>query len=86
MITTSPTPGSVADLVAKAGLPDNHPIKELPGLTWHATNPLKDAQPPILTLDDLAARTDNELLQIPGFGGRRLDAVKAAIITASEGR
>ncbi|GAT68934.1 hypothetical protein PS9374_04599 [Planomonospora sphaerica] len=73
---------SAAVLVAQSGLPDDHPIKALPGLTWHATKPLEKANPPIIMVEDLAARTDDELLQIPQFGQRRLDMVKSALLAA----
>ncbi|MBG0818939.1 DNA-directed RNA polymerase subunit alpha C-terminal domain-containing protein [Planomonospora sp. ID82291] len=72
---------SMAELVAKSGLPDDHPIKALPGLTWHVTKPLEKAS--IVMVGDLAARTDAELLGVPKFGGRRLEAVKAALARAT---
>ncbi|WP_431911702.1 DNA-directed RNA polymerase subunit alpha C-terminal domain-containing protein [Nonomuraea jabiensis] len=73
----------IADLVTKSGLPDNHPIKALPGLTFHVTNPLRDAEPSITTVGDLTAYTDADLVGIPQFGERRLDKVKAALLAAT---
>ncbi|MGV9383627.1 hypothetical protein ACWDRB_47975 [Nonomuraea sp. NPDC003707] len=74
-----------ADLAIASGLPKDHPLKSLPGLTFHVTNPLKDAAPPIITVGDLEGWTDAALVQLPGFRAARLEKVKAALIAASNG-
>ncbi|MFC4113998.1 hypothetical protein [Nonomuraea zeae] len=79
---TTPT-AEAADLAIASGLPDDHPITALPGLTFHVTNPLKDAAPPILTVGDLKDWTDAALVQLPGFRKTRLEKVKTALIAAS---
>ncbi|MEU7005036.1 hypothetical protein [Nonomuraea sp. NPDC046570] len=71
---------SVADLIAKAGLPDNTPLKEaMPKLTWYVTSPLKDAQPPITTLGDLSAWSDAALVKLPGFAAGHLTKLKTEL-------
>ena len=72
---------SVAVLASRAARPAGTAIADaLPGLTWHVTKPLKQAG--IVTLADLAARTDEQLLDLPSFGERRLAALKAALTEA----
>ncbi|MET8006283.1 hypothetical protein [Nonomuraea glycinis] len=73
---------TVAQLVAAAGLHRDQPIKLLPGITWHVTRPLAQAQPPIITIGDLSGVSDEELQEVPGFGKRRLDALKTALAQA----
>ncbi|MFG2076906.1 DNA-directed RNA polymerase subunit alpha C-terminal domain-containing protein [Nonomuraea maritima] len=69
---------TVAELIAQAGLPADADItKVLPSLTFHVTHPLKRDR--ISTIGDLAARTDDDLLEIWQFGQRRLDMLKAAL-------
>lgn len=69
---------TVAQLIVRAGLYIDADIATaLPGLTWHVTRPLK--QDGIETIGDLSARTDEQLLKVPNFGARRLDALKAAL-------
>ncbi|MEV3986590.1 DNA-directed RNA polymerase subunit alpha C-terminal domain-containing protein [Nonomuraea sp. NPDC049758] len=69
---------TIADLIAQAGLPNDADIKPtLPELTWHVTTPLKRAG--ITTIGELRARSDAELLDIPQFGERRLDMLKAVL-------
>lgn len=69
---------SVAELIAAAGLTADATVKEsVPGVTWHVTKPL--AQDGIETIGQLAARSDADLLEVPGFGERRLTALKAAL-------
>ncbi|MDH2425749.1 DNA-directed RNA polymerase subunit alpha C-terminal domain-containing protein [Sphaerisporangium sp. TRM90804] len=73
------------DLVTQTGLPDNTPIlRVLSGLTWHVLNPLADAE--IGTLGALAQRTDDDLLALPGFGPRRLDALRAELRRIAPGK
>ncbi|MFC4062806.1 hypothetical protein ACFOWE_31330 [Planomonospora corallina] len=68
----------VRDLVAATGLPGGTRILEtLTGLTWHVLNPLADAQ--IATFDRLAEHGDAELLDLPGLGRRRLDAIRGEL-------
>ncbi|WP_449065983.1 DNA-directed RNA polymerase subunit alpha C-terminal domain-containing protein [Planomonospora algeriensis] len=73
---------SAAAMAAATGQPDR-PLTDLPGLTWHATKPLTQAS--IRTIGDLAGRADDDLLRLPQFGQRRLDALKTALALASEG-
>ncbi|MGW0486233.1 hypothetical protein [Nonomuraea sp. NPDC003214] len=73
---------SLAALIETAALPADQEIKTLPGITWHVTRPLAQARPPILTIGDLTGARDEELLEVSGFGQRRLDALKTAIATA----
>ncbi|WP_433444633.1 hypothetical protein [Nonomuraea sp. CA-141351] len=69
---------TVAELIARAGLPDDADLKTtLRTLTWHVTTPLKNVG--IDTIGALAARAEAELLQVPQFGLRRLDMLKAAL-------
>ncbi|MEU6712907.1 DNA-directed RNA polymerase subunit alpha C-terminal domain-containing protein [Nonomuraea sp. NPDC046802] len=70
---------SIADLIAKSGLPAVAPVKALPGLTWHVTRPLEQAG--IATLADLAAQSEDDLLAVPQFGATRLDKLRAALST-----
>ncbi|MEV0616118.1 DNA-directed RNA polymerase subunit alpha C-terminal domain-containing protein [Nonomuraea sp. NPDC050404] len=72
---------SVAALIARAGLPGDDAISALPGLTWHVTQPLN--QEGIATIGDLVDQTDAQLLDVPNFGERRLEALKAALREAS---
>ncbi|MFG6197810.1 hypothetical protein [Nonomuraea sp. JJY05] len=81
---TTPTP-QAADLAIASGLPDDHSLKGLPGLTFHVTNSLRDATPSIVTVGDLKGWTDAALVQLPGFRAARLEKVKAALIAASNG-
>ncbi|MEU4511697.1 DNA-directed RNA polymerase subunit alpha C-terminal domain-containing protein [Nonomuraea wenchangensis] len=74
---------TVAELIARAGLPADADIKTaLPGLTFHVTTPLKRGR--ITTIGDLAPRSDADLLEISQFGQRRLDMLKAALAAAAE--
>jgi DNA-directed RNA polymerase alpha subunit len=68
---------TVAELVAASGLAADAGMVTLPGLTWHVTRPLKQAG--IATVGELASRTDEQLLDVPSFGERRLAALKAAL-------
>ncbi|MFI6179745.1 DNA-directed RNA polymerase subunit alpha C-terminal domain-containing protein [Nonomuraea sp. NPDC051191] len=74
---------TIADLIAQTGLPADADITAtLPGLTWHVTTPLKRAG--ITTIGELRARSEAELLEIPQFGQRRLDMLKAALHRGEE--
>jgi hypothetical protein len=69
---------TVAELIARAGLPDEADLKStLPSLTWHVTTPLK--KDGIETIGGLRARTEAQLLKVPQFGQRRLDMLKAVL-------
>ncbi|MGA4995845.1 DNA-directed RNA polymerase subunit alpha C-terminal domain-containing protein [Nonomuraea bangladeshensis] len=68
---------TIADLIAESGLPATTPVKSLKGLTWHVTHPLEQAG--ITTLADLAAKPEDELLDLPGFGPGRRDKLRAAL-------
>ncbi|MFI6909736.1 DNA-directed RNA polymerase subunit alpha C-terminal domain-containing protein [Nonomuraea sp. NPDC050394] len=69
---------TLADLIAKTGLDHSAPIKEaLPTLTWHVTKPLKAEG--VKTIGDLAARTYDQLLDIPQFGAGRLATLVEAL-------
>jgi hypothetical protein len=73
---------SIRDLTTATGLPEDTPLKNLPGITWHVTNPL--ARHWITTLGQLAEHTDDDLLAVRGFGQRRLDALRTALQHAAQ--
>ncbi|WP_043636973.1 hypothetical protein [Nonomuraea candida] len=75
----------IADVAIASGLPDDHPIKDLPGLTFHVWKPLEKNDPPITTIGDLKGWTDATLVQIAQFGATRLDKLKTAMLTAFNG-
>jgi hypothetical protein len=69
---------SIRDLIIQAGLPSDTPIRDaLPGLTWHTRNPLTTAG--IGTVGCLAEQTDEGLLDLPGLGQSRLEALRAEL-------
>lgn len=67
---------SLAELVDATGLPYTEPLTVL-GLTWHVTNPLAAGE--ITTLGALTLVTDQDLLDLPGFGPGRLAKLRAAL-------
>ncbi|MEU4234791.1 hypothetical protein AB0F17_61850 [Nonomuraea sp. NPDC026600] len=70
---------SVKELIAAADLPNGALLKEcLPELARYVLPPLAQARPPIITVEDLAGRTDAELA-VPGFGAGRLAKLKDAL-------
>lgn len=68
---------TLADLIARAGLPADTLVTSLPGLTWHTTKPLTSQG--VATVGELAKYSDGDLLTFPGMGPRRLAALKTAI-------
>ncbi|GLW12518.1 hypothetical protein Misp01_76460 [Microtetraspora sp. NBRC 13810] len=80
---STPTNG-IADVATASGLPDDHRIRDLEGVSWHLFRPPETANPPVGTIGDLKTRTDADL-KIPGFAAGRLAKLKAALIAASNG-
>lgn len=72
---------TLAELVAATGLPEAHPIRQLPGVTWHVANPLAGVG--IRTLGHLAQHSDDEMLGYAGFGAGRLAKLKDALRAAA---
>ena len=71
---------SLAALIAASSLPASMEVSALPGLTWHVWRPLLDAR--LVRIVDLTDLTDKAVLDVAGFGPRRLDALKAAVRAA----
>jgi DNA-directed RNA polymerase alpha subunit len=61
-------------------LPADQQITSLPGLTWHVTKPLREEG--FAVVGDLATWSDDELMLVPWFGPRRLEALKQALTEA----
>ncbi|MGV9779792.1 hypothetical protein [Streptosporangium sp. NPDC003464] len=69
---------SIRDLVTQTGLSHDALIRDaLPGLSRHVRAPLVTAG--IATVRHLARRTDDDLLAVPQFGQRRLEALRAEL-------
>lgn len=69
---------TIAGLAARTGLSGDVTIASaLPQLTWHVTRALEEAGVP--TIGALAAWTDEQLLNLPRFGARRLAMLRAAL-------
>ncbi|GAA0918893.1 hypothetical protein [Nonomuraea longicatena] len=71
---------TLAEPVEATDLPASHPIRQLPGVSWHLTNPL--AAVGIRTLGHLAQHTNDEMLGYAGFGPGRLAKLKDALRSA----
>ncbi|MGW2220979.1 hypothetical protein ACWCSD_38845 [Nonomuraea sp. NPDC001684] len=84
-ITTWHSIPEIADAALASGLPEDYPIKDLPGLTFHVWKPLEKADPPITTIGDLKGWAEPALTQIAQFGPTRLDKLKTALLTAING-
>lgn len=73
-----PAEPTIRELIVATGLSEDTPtLRALGELTWHVLNPLADAE--LGTLGAIAQQSDEDLLALPGFGPRRLAALRAEL-------